>query len=272
MDDRDAYAGWLGRFYSFYIERPTLARVVGRAIWASDFGPMYQSLGAARHLPAGATVLDVACGAGLAFRWLDPSRPIRYIGVDNSPSMLERARRAARRRGFSHVELHLAEAESMPLPDGVADVGLLYNALHCVRNPVAVLDEVVRCLGRGAVLHGSMLVRGAVGRVDRLIDADADGGIMGPGGTATDLRAWLEARLAGVEVGCFGALAVFRGRVRDRTTGTGLRTAAAGDSRWLQVRSRGPGLGSDQRLVQLHQPLDVGLERVSEADRGDPLP
>ncbi len=155
-------------------------------------------------------MLDVACGAGFALRWLDPSRGLHYIGVDDSPAMLARARKKA--AGFDDVDLRLAKAESMPLPDGVAEVCLLYNALHCFRDPETALDEVDRCLKPGAQLLGSMLVRGAVRRADRLFDADANRGgtTLGPGGTIDDLRRWLHGRFTAVEVTTDGALAVFR--------------------------------------------------------------
>jgi len=210
----DPYSGAVGRFYSFYIERPRLGRVVGRALWGSDFGPMYRSLDGLRHLRCGASVLDAACGAGIVLRWLDPSRRPRYVGVDSSPAMLERARQVANRRGFSDVQLHLAGVESMPLGDACADVCLLYNALHCFRDPEAALDSVLRCAKPGGLVLGSMLVRGAVARADRLMEADADrgGSTMGAGGTSDDLRRWLEARLVGTEITVGGALAVFRGQ------------------------------------------------------------
>ncbi|MDQ4072086.1 MAG: class I SAM-dependent methyltransferase [Actinomycetota bacterium] len=151
MDGGDAYGGAVGSFYSFYIERPRLGRLVGRALWGSDFRLMYRSLEGLGHLPWGATVLDAACGAGLVFSWLDPSRRPRYVGVDDSPAMLERARRRARRLGFADVEFHLSNVESLPLPDAVADVCLLYNALHCFRHPQAALDEILRCAKPGAL-------------------------------------------------------------------------------------------------------------------------
>ncbi len=209
MDADDAYAGAVGRFYSFYIERPRLGRLVGRAVWGSDFAPMYQSLEALRALPSGATVLDVACGAGFALGWIDPSRGLHYIGVDDSPAMLARARKRA--GGFDNVDLRLANVELMPLPNGVAEVCLLYNALHCFRDPEAALNEVDRCLKPGGQLLGSMLVRGAVRRADRLFEADANRGgtTLGPGGTSDDLQRWLHDRFTGVEVTTDGALAVF---------------------------------------------------------------
>ena len=101
----------------------------------------------------------------------------------------------------------------VPLPDAVADTALVYNALHCFRDPEAALDEVLRCLKPGGQVLGSMLVRGAASRVDRLIEVDlARGGTtMGPGGTARDLRRWLDSRFVAVELTSEGVLAVFGG-------------------------------------------------------------
>ncbi len=111
------------------------------------------------------------------------------------------------------MEFHLAEVEAMPLPGAVADVCLLYNALHCFPDSEAALDEVVRCVKPGATVLGSMLVRGAVARADRLLEANAAAAVMGPGGTKEDLQRWLGGRLVGAEITALGALAVFGGRV-----------------------------------------------------------
>jgi SAM-dependent methyltransferase len=186
--------------------------VVGRLVWGFSPSGLYASLRRLAALEPGSTVLDAPCGAGLALRYLRPEAGHRYVGVDNSPAMLARARRSAQRRGLQRAELHLADIERIPLADGAADVGLLYNGLHCFRRPEAALREVVRCLRPGAPLLGSMLVRGGARRADAAIQREAakPDGMLGPGGTAADLRRWLEA--AGVRVERDGALAVFDAR------------------------------------------------------------
>lgn len=68
----DPYAGLVGRWYSFYIRRPRLGRCVGSALWGSDFAPLYARLARLADLPAGVTVLDAACGAGLALHCWTP--------------------------------------------------------------------------------------------------------------------------------------------------------------------------------------------------------
>lgn len=210
MAGKDHYAGAVGRFYSFYIARPRWARVVGKLLWSFDSRPLYRSLDQLSDLPEDSTVLDVACGAGLALGWLDPHRTARYIGIDNSPAMLERARQAAERRGFHAPELQLADVAALPCTDAEADVVLLYNSLHVVDDPPAAVQEAVRCLAPGGPVHGAMLLRGVKPRVDWMLEAGRRRGEMGPGGTATDLTEWLrETGLADVRIITAGSLATF---------------------------------------------------------------
>lgn len=209
---RDDYAGPLGAFYSWYIARPTMGRLLGRLIWASDFSLLYDSLSGLRALPAGVRVVDLACGAGLALRWLDPSRPVRYLGVDNSPAMLARARDEAHKLGFHDAELKPGDVEAVPVPDGGAEVCLLYNALHCVADPPTAVAEAARVLTPGGELRGSMLVRGAVDRIDRMMQREAakGGTLLGPGGTVAELEGWLDAAgFDDVKLQRGGAMAVF---------------------------------------------------------------
>ena len=65
----------------------------------------------------GSVVLDLGCGAGtdllIAAQMTGPTG--RVIGVDMTPSMLERARASAREMGIDHLELHESLIESLPL-------------------------------------------------------------------------------------------------------------------------------------------------------------
>lgn len=212
MDSPDPYAGLVGRWYSFYIRHPRLAGRVGSALWDADFGPMYQRLAALGELPAGVTVLDVACGAGLALHWLDPSTVASYLGVDASPSMLARARTVAERRGFQNAAFELADVANIPYGDGAADICLSFNALHCVPDPPGAIAEVTRCLAPGGRLIGSMLVKGGSSRADHLLarEKSRPNGTAGPGGTFADLERWLhEADLMGIQTEHAGAMALF---------------------------------------------------------------
>ena len=44
-------------------------------------------------LPAGAAILDVPCGSGVALRGLRPGKDVRYVAADIAPAMLDRTRR-----------------------------------------------------------------------------------------------------------------------------------------------------------------------------------
>lgn len=129
--------------------------------------------------------------------------------------MLARARRVAARRGFDGAGLQIADVAKIRLADGDADICLLHSCLHCVADPRVALSEAVRCLKPGGTLLGSMLVRGASAKVDRLMDRDVtrDSPMMGPGGTAADLGMWLRAAgLSDVQLDTAGAMATFSAR------------------------------------------------------------
>lgn len=122
---------------------------------------MYECLARLADLPAGVTVLDIACGAGLPLHWLNPSAVDRYVGVDASPSMLARVRAVADSRGFRNATFKLADITDIPIGDGAADVCLLFNVLHCVPDPPAAVSEVTRCLAPGAACSAACSSRAA---------------------------------------------------------------------------------------------------------------
>jgi hypothetical protein len=57
-------------------------RVVSRLTWAFDLTPQYATMKAIGSAAAGATILDVPCGGGVAFRALGPGQDVRYIAGD----------------------------------------------------------------------------------------------------------------------------------------------------------------------------------------------
>lgn len=74
-------------------------------------------------LQAGEVVVDLGSGGGLdvflAAQKVGPSG--RAIGIDMTEDMIQRARRNASQSGLTNVEFHLAEIESLPLPDDSVD-------------------------------------------------------------------------------------------------------------------------------------------------------
>jgi SAM-dependent methyltransferase len=122
-------AGPFGAFYDFYIERPRLTQAIGRVAWGIDSSVLYESMEPIRRAAPGATIVDVPCGGGVAFRALRPDQGVRYIAADLSPEMLARAERRARRRGLAQVEFVIAgELNGTAfLADGSRRAGWLYE-------------------------------------------------------------------------------------------------------------------------------------------------
>jgi SAM-dependent methyltransferase len=165
-EPKNLCGGSFGAVYDFYIEREPLARLVGRTVWGIDVSAMYASMAAIGRLADGATVLDVPCGGGVAFRALRADQRVRYIAVDLSQEMLVRAQRRARTRSLDQVETVKADMCALPFPDAIADLCLSYSGLHAVPEPEAAVAELARCLKPGGELVGSMfcwMARGASG-------------------------------------------------------------------------------------------------------------
>jgi SAM-dependent methyltransferase len=114
---------------------------------------------------AGGRVVDVGCGAGIdsliAAQMVGPSG--RVIGVDMTPAMLAKARRAAAEAQFSNVEFLEGYAESLPVPDGWADVIISNGVLNLMPDKAAALREMARVLKPdGRLQIGDILVQKAV--------------------------------------------------------------------------------------------------------------
>jgi arsenite methyltransferase len=107
------------------------------------------------RLAPGATVLDLGCGAGtdllIAAQMVGAEG--RVIGVDMTPSMLERARESAQAMGLGNVELHESLIETLPLPDASVDVVISNGVIDLVPDKKAVLAEIDRVLRPGGRLQ-----------------------------------------------------------------------------------------------------------------------
>jgi ubiquinone/menaquinone biosynthesis C-methylase UbiE len=205
-------AGPFGAFYDFYIERPRLMQAIGRVVWGIDSSLLYASMEPIARAPAGATIADVPCGGGVAFRALGPGQDVRYLAVDLSPKMLGRAERRARARSLKQVELLEADMTSLPFDDGEVDLFLSYSGLHMVPNPERAVAEVGRCLKPGGELIGTSFFSDASRRARALFKAGSYNGHPLPP-RREDLRAWLEG--AGFEqptIGPQAGFAAFGGR------------------------------------------------------------
>lgn len=103
----------------------------------------------------GERVVDNGSGAGIdsliAAKMVGPEG--RVIGVDMTPSMLERARAAAESAGFGNVEFREGLMEDLPVEDGWADVVISNGVLNLTPNKPRALAEMNRVLAPGGRLQ-----------------------------------------------------------------------------------------------------------------------
>ena len=189
--NRAMFDGAFGRAYSYMMERPWMGRAIGMALWGGDSKPFYDSMRAIGRLPEGSVVADAPCGAGVAFEALLPRQRIRYLALDLSPLMLERARQRARTIDLTQIEFIEGDAERMPLANGSVDLFLSYWGLHCMPHPDAAVREIARCLRRDGRVIGAMICRGPSLRQRWFMRPENSA--FGPAGTVDDLTRWIDA-------------------------------------------------------------------------------
>ncbi len=99
----------------------------------------------------------VDCGSGSGVDSLVAARLVgtggRVIGVDMTPQMLDKARRAAAATGLGNVEFREGLLEALPVDDGWADVVISNGVLNLVPDKAGALAEMARVLRPGGRLQ-----------------------------------------------------------------------------------------------------------------------
>jgi ubiquinone/menaquinone biosynthesis C-methylase UbiE len=148
-------AGPFGVAYDFYIERPWLMQLIGRAVWGIDARPLYAAMAPIGRLESGETVIDVPCGGGVALRALSPGQRVTYLAGDIDPTMVERTRTRADKRGLMQVTAGRADLEALPYEDASADLFVCFSGLHMLADPARAAREIARCLKPGGEVIGT---------------------------------------------------------------------------------------------------------------------
>ena len=109
---------------------------------------------ATAHLRAGEVVVDLGSGGGLdvflASKKVGPEG--RAIGIDMTPSMIERAQSNALSGGYNNVEFYLAMIDKIPLLDSSIDCVISNCVLNLAPDKPAVFREIARILKPGGRL------------------------------------------------------------------------------------------------------------------------
>ncbi|GAA0403934.1 methyltransferase [Acrocarpospora corrugata] len=116
------------------------------ATWEEKFpddGPVFAAAIEKLDLPPGGVALDAGCGTGRALPLLRAAvgPDGQVLGVDVTPEMIWSARDRGRR---DHGRLLMADAERLPLRDGIVDGVLAAGLISHVRHPTALLRELAR--------------------------------------------------------------------------------------------------------------------------------
>ena len=200
-------------FYDWSVEHRRLGGLAWRLGIQSDLRKLYAAAAEIGRQPAGARVLDIPCGGGVALRGLKPGQGVEYVAADIAQTMLDRTVRAAGRRGVAdQVEPRIADVGDLPFDDGAFDLVVSFTGLHCFPDPERAVVEMVRVLKPGGVLTGSALLNDSGLRHEPLRRVGRAAGLLGPGCTGDQLVGWLEAqRMADVVLDRSGAIGYFRG-------------------------------------------------------------
>ena len=208
----DADPLW-GTFYDWTVEHERLGGAVWRLGIQSDLRLLYDAAKEIGRLPAGARVLDVPCGGGVALRGLQPGQGVEYVAADISPRMIDRTLARAEDLGVAdQVTGRLADVGDLPFEDSSFDLVGTFTGLHCFPDPARAAVEMCRVLRPGGVLTGSALMNDTGARYEPMRRAGRLGGLLGPGCTTDDVRLWLTAQgIDDVRLAVSGPMAYFRG-------------------------------------------------------------
>jgi arsenite methyltransferase len=113
-------------------------------------------------LPAGASVVDIGCGAGmdLLLAASHVGARGRAIGVDMTEAMRDRARRGATSCGLAHVEVREGEATALPIEAETVDVVISNGVLNLIPEKRAAVAEIQRVLKPGGRVQIADIVLG----------------------------------------------------------------------------------------------------------------
>jgi ubiquinone/menaquinone biosynthesis C-methylase UbiE/DNA-binding transcriptional ArsR family regulator len=125
-----AHAAQWDEIRTLHVEESTVERAIRRAVGTKSVG----------------TLLDIGTGTGRIIEVL-ADRIEAAIGIDASPAMLAVARANLALAGLSsQTQLRQGDVYLLPVPDGCADLVVLYQVLHFLEEPGRAIAEAARTL------------------------------------------------------------------------------------------------------------------------------
>ena len=104
----------------------------------------------APHLRSGMRLLDVGCGPGSITAGLAQAvAPGEVVGIDLQPTLIERARTAA--RGVANLRFEVGDLYRLPFADGSFDAVFANGILMHLAEPLRALAELRRVLRSGGI-------------------------------------------------------------------------------------------------------------------------
>jgi len=137
-------------------------------IFARIFYPRIAAVIRALNLPAGAKVLEVGVGTGLALEAYPPH--CQVLGVDLAPDMLEYAEDRIQQNGWRHITVEAMDAMSLKLPDDSFDYVTAFHVVSVVPDATKMMREVQRVCrpgGRIVVINHFRSDRRLLAALDR---------------------------------------------------------------------------------------------------------
>jgi ubiquinone/menaquinone biosynthesis C-methylase UbiE len=161
-----------------------------RLIVGADAGGYLRAMDAVTEAPDGSSILDAPCSGGVTIRRLRPEQQVRYVALDTSPAMLQRARSRVSPQHHGNVEFVEGDMEQMPFDDGEFDLVVCFGGLHCLPNPAVAVREIARCLRPGGRVVGDIATSGHLRRTDAFMRLGRHAGVFGLAATFADARRW----------------------------------------------------------------------------------
>jgi ubiquinone/menaquinone biosynthesis C-methylase UbiE len=120
------------------------------------------------NVPAGARLLDVACGSGQV-ALMAAREGVRVTGVDIADNLIERARVRAAADGLN-ARFEIGDAEELPFPNASFDVvASLIGAMFAPRPELTARELLRVCVPGGTIAMGNWTAGGFVGKMFRTI-------------------------------------------------------------------------------------------------------